>query len=76
MRAERGQRWSAWCALGGTEVDAEWSQAEFEEHVRHEHSTFRSILEPMILTAGFTIVDAAYSPDTFDARYLLHRTAT
>lgn len=70
------QRIETWCALGGTDIDGEWSRSEFEEHVRDEHSTFRWILEPMILKAGFTILDYSYSPETFDAKYLLQRTAS
>lgn len=70
------QRIEAWCALGGTDVDGEWSRAEFEEHVRDEHSTFRWILEPMILKSGFTILELTYSPRTFDAQYVLQRTAS
>lgn len=74
--ADADQRIEAWCALGGTDVDGEWSRAELEEHVRDEHSTFRWILDPMILKAGFTILDYTYSPETFDAQYVLQRTAS
>jgi ubiquinone/menaquinone biosynthesis C-methylase UbiE len=74
--ADADERIGAWCAQGGTDVDGEWSRAEFEEHVRDEHSTFRWILEPMILKAGFAILDCTYSPETFDAQYVLQRTAT
>lgn len=70
------QRIEAWCAQGGTDADGEWSRAEFEEHVRDEHSTFRWILEPMILKAGFTILESTYSPESFDAQYVLQRTAS
>lgn len=73
---EADQRIEAWCALGGTDVDGAWSRAELEEHVRDEHSTFRWILEPMILKAGFAVLELSYSPQTFDAQYVLQRTAS
>ena len=61
----------AWCATGSEDVEAEWSRAELEEHVRDEHSTFTWLLEPMIERVGFTIDDAAYSEDGFSAKYVL-----
>lgn len=63
-------RIEAWCATAGAQVEGEWSRAELEEHVRDEHSTFTWLLEPMIERAGFTIEEAAYSPDGIDAQYL------
>jgi len=65
------EKLEAWCATGGDEVDAQWSRAEFEEHVRDEHSTFTWLLEVMIDRAGLRIEDAAYSEDGIFARYIL-----
>ena len=65
------ERLEAWCATGSDGVDGEWSRAEYEEHVREEHSTFTWLLEPMIDRAGFTIEDAEHSDDGIFARYLL-----
>jgi hypothetical protein len=39
-----------------------WTRAELETHVRDEHSTFTWLLEPMLMQAGFEIVEAAYAP--------------
>lgn len=69
--AEAEDRIEAWCATGGDSVEAEWSRAELEEHVRDEHSTFTWILEPMIERCGFDIVAAERSDDGIFAKYLL-----
>jgi ubiquinone/menaquinone biosynthesis C-methylase UbiE len=61
----------AWCATGSDDVEADWSRAELEEHVRDENSTFTWLLEPMIERTGFTITDATYSDDGFVAQYVL-----
>jgi len=52
-------------------VEGEWSRAEPEEHVRAEHSTFSSILEPIMRRTGFEIADAEHSDDGIFAKYLL-----
>jgi ubiquinone/menaquinone biosynthesis C-methylase UbiE len=69
--AEAKDRIETWCATGGDNVEAEWSHAELEEHVRDEHSTFSWILEPMIVRSGFEIVQAEYSEGKIFAKYLL-----
>jgi SAM-dependent methyltransferase len=69
--AEAEDRIEAWCATGGDSVEAEWSRAELEEHVRDEHSTFSWILEPMIQRCGFEIAQAEHSDDGVFAKYLL-----
>jgi ubiquinone/menaquinone biosynthesis C-methylase UbiE len=70
--AEAEARIEAWCATGGETVQAGWSRAELEEHVRDEHSTFSWLLEPMIVRSGFDIAQAEYSQDGIFAKYLLH----
>src|SRR5690606_9676965 len=69
---EAAERIEAWCATGGSDsdVEAEWSRAELEEHVRDEHSTFTWLLEPMLERCGFRIEDAVHSPDRLFARYV------
>jgi SAM-dependent methyltransferase len=69
--SEAGERLEAWLATGGDDVEADWSRAELEEHVRDEHSTFTWILEPIIERAGFAIERAEHSPDGVFARYVL-----
>lgn len=67
-------RLEAWCATGGDGSAGEWSRADYEEHVRDEHSTFTWLLEPMMEHAGFTIEEALHSQDGIFARYLLRST--
>lgn len=74
--AEATERLEAWCASGGTEVDGEWSRAEYEEHVRDEHSTFSWLLEPMLERTGFAVEEAVYSPDGFFAHYVARATCS
>jgi SAM-dependent methyltransferase len=69
--AEAAERIEAWCATGGDTVDAEWSRAELEEHVRDEHSTFSWLLEPMIMRSGFEIAASDHTEDGIFAKYLL-----
>ena len=59
--AEAGlERWIA--ATARETPDLGWTRAELETHVRDEHSTFTWLLEPMLVQAGFEIVEAAYAP--------------
>jgi ubiquinone/menaquinone biosynthesis C-methylase UbiE len=74
--AEATDRIEAWCATGGDAVEAEWSRAELEEHVRDEHSTFSWLLEPMIVRCGFEIIRAEHSEDGIFAKYLLRAVQT
>lgn len=71
--AEAEERIDAWCASAGSSAKAEWTRAEYEEHVRDEYSTFTWLLEPMIERAGFTIEAAEYSDDAIFAKYVLRR---
>lgn len=68
--AEAEARLGAWCATLDGDIESEWTRADIEEHVRDEHSTFSWLLEPMLLTSGFEIEDAVYSPDGIYARYI------
>jgi ubiquinone/menaquinone biosynthesis C-methylase UbiE len=68
---EAEERIEAWCATAGDVVEGEWSRAEYEEHVRDEHSTFTWILEPMIERCGFEILAADRSDDGIFASYVL-----
>jgi ubiquinone/menaquinone biosynthesis C-methylase UbiE len=61
------EQWMSGTASGS--IDAGWTRAELEEHVRDEHSTFTWLLEPMISSAGLVIEQADYSADRVVARY-------
>lgn len=60
----------AWCATGEGDIEADWTRAELEEHVRDEYSTFTWLLEPMIERSGFEIMQADHSADGILARYV------
>jgi len=64
-------RLEAWFATGGDSDETEWTRAEFEEHVRDEHSTFTWLLEPMLARAGFEVLEREYSGDGILAAYVL-----
>lgn len=67
-------RLEAWCATGGpNNDDGAWSRADYEEHVRDEHSTYTWILEALAQRAGFVVEQADYSTDGIFAKYLLRR---
>jgi ubiquinone/menaquinone biosynthesis C-methylase UbiE len=44
-----------------------YTSADFAEHVRTEHSTFRWLLEPMLAATGFEIVTADFSGSVYGA---------
>jgi SAM-dependent methyltransferase len=55
--AEIDGRIEDWLA-GAAPTPAEgWTRGELEEHVRDEHSTFSWLLEPLLVRAGFEVVD-------------------
>ena len=55
--------WSNSAVLEGDAADDPTlgdTSADFAEHIRTEHSTYRWLLEPMLTATGFDIVDASY----------------
>lgn len=66
-------RLEAWCATGGPEGEEGWSRADYEEHVRDEHSTYTWILEAMAERVGFAVEQADYSSDGIFAKYVFRR---
>lgn len=67
------ERIESWCSSGGASIEADWSRAELEEHVRDEHSTFAWLLEPMFARSGLTIDTAEFTDDGIFAKYVLRR---
>ncbi|PZF83090.1 class I SAM-dependent methyltransferase [Jiangella anatolica] len=49
-----------WVAGGADDPALGYTGADYAEHVRTEHSTFRWLLEPMLDHAGFDVVTAEY----------------
>ncbi|HMB05836.1 MAG TPA: hypothetical protein VKP69_19125 [Isosphaeraceae bacterium] len=66
--ADRVEQWRSTLPVEASA--GEWVQADIDEHVRDEQSTFTWLLEPMMERSGFRIDDAAYSSDGFHAEYV------
>lgn len=67
--SDRVERWRSTLPVTAETADA-WVQADIDEHVRDEHSTFTWLLETMIERTGFRIEEAVYSADGFFAEYV------
>jgi len=70
---EAEDRLEAWCATGGPDGGDGWGRADYEEHVRDEHSTYTWVFEALAQRAGFSIEAAEYSEDGIFAEYLFRR---
>jgi SAM-dependent methyltransferase len=51
---------TGWFANAAADPADGYTGADYAEHIRTEHSTFRWLLEPMLAVAGFQIVDVSY----------------
>ena len=58
-----------WFDNAETDPARGYTRADFVEHIRTEHSTFRWLFEPMLTAAGFEILDVEFTRRTY-ARYL------
>lgn len=59
----------AWLAGAAPRPEDGWTRPELVTHVQEEHSTFSSLLEPMLARAGLAIQHAAYSDSRTYAAY-------
>jgi ubiquinone/menaquinone biosynthesis C-methylase UbiE len=57
----------AWLASAGTDPAQGYTRADFADHLRTEHSTFRWLLEPMLAATGFEIVQADFHGSIYGA---------
>ena len=57
---EAEEVFAGWLANAATDPAAGYTAADYAEHIRTEHSTFRWLLEPMLTAAGFEIADISY----------------
>jgi SAM-dependent methyltransferase len=58
---------AGWFAGAATDPAAGYTAADYAEHIRTEHSTFRWLLEPMLAAAGFEIADVSYTARLYAA---------
>jgi ubiquinone/menaquinone biosynthesis C-methylase UbiE len=56
-----------WLAGAATDPAQGYTRADFADHLRTEHSTFRWLLEPMLAAAGFEIVHADFRGSIYGA---------
>lgn len=64
---EAGAVFGDWFAAAATDPAEGYTAADYAEHIRTEHSTFRWLLEPVIAAAGFDIVDISYERRLYGA---------
>jgi SAM-dependent methyltransferase len=58
---------AGWFAAAATDPAAGYTAADYAEHIRTEHSTFRWLLEPMLAAAGFEISEVSYERRLYGA---------
>ena len=56
-----------WFANAATDPAEGYTAADYAEHIRTEHSTFRWLLEPMLAATGFEIADVSYQRRLYGA---------
>jgi SAM-dependent methyltransferase len=57
---EAGAIFDGWLEGAADDPAAGYTAADYAEHIRTEHSTFRWLLEPMLAAAGFDIAEVRY----------------
>jgi ubiquinone/menaquinone biosynthesis C-methylase UbiE len=57
---EAAEIFTGWLASAAADPAEGYTAADYAEHIRTEHSTFRWLLEPMITAAGFVITEVTY----------------
>jgi SAM-dependent methyltransferase len=58
---------AGWFAAAATDPAAGYTAADYAEHIRTEHSTFRWLLEPMLAAAGLEVTDVSYERRLYGA---------
>ena len=58
---EAGAVFDGWLEGAADDPAAGYTAADYAEHIRTEHSTFRWLLEPMLAAAGLEIAEVSYS---------------
>jgi SAM-dependent methyltransferase len=56
-----------WFANAAADPAAGYTAADYAEHIRTEHSTFRWLLEPMLAATGFEVADVSYERRLYGA---------
>jgi SAM-dependent methyltransferase len=56
-----------WFANAAADPAAGYTAADYAEHIRTEHSTFRWLLEPMLAATGFEVADVSFERRLYGA---------
>ncbi len=56
-----------WFAAASDDPTRGYTRADFVEHIRAEHSTYRWLFEPLLIAAGFDIVAVEYRRSVYGA---------
>ena len=64
---EAEEVFAEWFAAAAADPTEGYTAADYAEHIRTEHSTFRWLLEPMLAAAGFEIADVSYERRLYGA---------
>ena len=64
---EAEEVFAGWLAAAAADPADGYTAADYAEHIRTEHSTFRWLLEPMLAAAGFEIADVSYERRLYGA---------
>jgi len=64
---EAADVFAGWFAGAATDPAAGYTAADYAEHIRTEHSTYRWLFEPMLTAAGFEITDVQYQGRLYGA---------
>jgi ubiquinone/menaquinone biosynthesis C-methylase UbiE len=65
--SEAGAVFQRWLENAAEDPARGYTSADFAEHIRSEHSTFRWLLEPMLAATGFEIVTSDFSGSVYGA---------
>jgi ubiquinone/menaquinone biosynthesis C-methylase UbiE len=71
--ADAEEVFDRWFAGAATDPLLGYTRDDYAEHIRSEHSTFRWLLEPMLVAAGFDIVTAEFDRSLYGAYTCLRR---
>jgi ubiquinone/menaquinone biosynthesis C-methylase UbiE len=65
--SDAGEVFARWLAGAADDPAQGYTDQDYIEHIRTEHSTFRWLLEPMLTAAGFEIVTADFGGSLYGA---------
>ena len=67
------EAFARWFAGAAADPAHGYTRADFAEHIRSEHSTFRWLFEPMLAATGFEIVQAGYERSVYGSYVCVKR---